>query len=90
MLAQVRAVAEAGCAGQAPLAFWAALGFAERFRFAREGSRYALAHDGHALQARRTLCADNLGFENVADLRGRRAARPAAHALALAARRGRA
>ena len=62
MLAQVRAVAEAGCAGQAPLAFWAALGFAERFRFASEGNRYALEHDGHALQARRTLCADNVGF----------------------------
>lgn len=55
MLAQVRAAAEAGCAGRAPLAFWAALGFAERFGLAREGHRYALEYDGHALQARRTL-----------------------------------
>ncbi|KAK9837449.1 hypothetical protein WJX81_003604 [Elliptochloris bilobata] len=51
--ASVRAVAEASCAGHAPLAFWGALGFVERFGFAREGRRYELEHGGLALQARR-------------------------------------
>ena len=56
---QVRAVAEAGCAGPAPLAFWGALGFAVRFGFAREGHRYALEHDGHSLQARHCSTPEN-------------------------------
>lgn len=48
--AQVRTVAESSCAGQAPLAFWGALGFGMRYGLAREGHRYLLEHAGQPLQ----------------------------------------